>query len=91
MLQQINQPVDVLLAFKGDERRVTPLKVQWGKHVFSITKLGFRHPTSRGKRMIHVFDVFDGTHSLRLEFDAESLVWTLTAITDEAILNQPPI
>lgn len=83
MITNINEPVDVLLAFNGARRHVTPLKVQWKRQVFSITKLGFRHPTTRGQRMVHIFDVFDGTHSLRLEFDAESLVWTLKAITDE--------
>ncbi len=83
MITNVNEPVDVLLAFKGNERHVTPLKVQWNRQVFSITKIGFRHPTRRGQRMVHIFDVFDGTHNLRLEFDAESLVWTLKAITDE--------
>lgn len=47
-----------------------------------LTRLGMRHPTAKGKRMIHVFDVSDGSNDYRLEFDAEGLTWTLVAILE---------
>ncbi len=45
-----------------------------------FTKLGLRHPTEQGKRMIHVFDMSDGTNDYRLEFDAERLTWQLVSM-----------
>jgi hypothetical protein len=30
--------------------------------------------------MVHVFDMSDGTHDYRLEFDAERLTWTLVSM-----------
>jgi len=48
----------------------------------SFTELGLRHPTTAGKRMIHVFDMSDGVNDYRLEFDAESLTWTLVSILE---------
>ncbi len=41
-----------------------------------------RHPTSKGKRMIHVFEMSDGINDYRLEFDAERLVWTLVSMIE---------
>jgi hypothetical protein len=41
-----------------------------------------RHPTSKGKRMIHVFEMSDGTNDYRLELDAERLTWTLVSMLE---------
>jgi hypothetical protein len=46
------------------------------------------HPTKKGQRMIHVFDMTDGTADYRLEFDAQDLSWKLIAITD---MNYGPV
>ena len=43
-----------------------------------ITEIGLRHPTTVGRRMVHVFDVTDGQADYRLEFDSERLTWRLT-------------
>lgn len=50
--------------------------------MIDFTELGLRHPTSKGTRMIHVFDMSDGVNDYRLEFDAEGLTWTLAAIRE---------
>lgn len=47
-----------------------------------ITEIGLRHPSVQGKRMIHVFDVTDGSADYRLEFDSERLVWVLKREAD---------
>ncbi|QQS19387.1 hypothetical protein IPL85_03815 [Candidatus Saccharibacteria bacterium] len=57
-----------------------PYKMRYKNRDVTFTQLGLRHPTAKGKRMIHVFDVSDGCDDYRLEFDAEALTWTLTAI-----------
>ncbi len=82
---ELNDRVEVITSFKmrGDPASlVVPAKMRWGKKEIIFTELGLRHPTSKGHRMIHVFDMSDGTNDYRLEFDAEMLTWTLVAILE---------
>lgn len=79
----LNQRVDIVALYKKDGDIATlafPCKMRYQGREITFTKLGMRHPTAKGKRMIHVFDVTDGSNDYRLEFDAESLTWTLVAI-----------
>lgn len=39
-----------------------------------------RHPTEKGKRMIHAFNMSDGVNDYRIELDAERLIWTLVYV-----------
>ncbi len=59
-----------------------PVKMRWRNQEITFTELGLRHPTTKGNRMIHVFDMSDGSNDYRLEFDAESLAWTLVSILE---------
>jgi hypothetical protein len=80
----INQKVEVVALFNrsADNRLLCyPAKMKYRNNLITFSELGLRHPTTKGKRMIHVFDMSDGVCDYRLEFDAESLVWTLIAIT----------
>jgi hypothetical protein len=81
--RQINETVDVVPIFRGhaSELNVCVLwKMKWGVKEVVFEKLGMRHPTSKGKRLIHVFEVSDGTNDYRLEFDAERLTWRLVSM-----------
>lgn len=85
---QINERVDVVAVYKkqGDISSLCmPAKMRWRGRDIDITELGLRHPTVQGKRMIHVFHVTDGANGYRLEFDAESLTWTLVAMIAEEL------
>ena len=79
----INERVDVVALYKKDGDISTlafPARMRYRNQEINFTTLGMRHPTSKGKRMVHVFDVSDGSNDYRLEFDAERLTWTLVAI-----------
>jgi hypothetical protein len=81
----INERVDVIALYRksGDASTLCfPYKMRYKNQDIVFTKLGLRHPTSRGKRMIHVFDVTDGANDYRLEYDAEGLTWTLVAVLE---------
>lgn len=80
---EIDERVDVITRFRthGDPLAICyPARMQFRGQVIEFTELGLRHPTTKGKRMIHVFDMSDGQNDYRLEFDAEGLTWTLIAI-----------
>lgn len=81
---RVDERVDVLAVY-GSGRGAPPcmpVKMKYKNQNIVFTKLGLCHPTTKGRRMIHVFDVSDGANDYRLEFDAESLIWTLKAILE---------
>ncbi|HUD06755.1 MAG TPA: hypothetical protein VMR34_02610 [Candidatus Saccharimonadales bacterium] len=79
----INQKIKVVVVYGGDGEQVClPKRMLYKNRTYNFTELGLRHPTSKGKRMIHVFDMSDGAADYRLEFDAEALTWMLVAISD---------
>lgn len=77
----IDERVEVVAVFRGGDLTLCcfPARMKYRGQVIEFTELGLRHPTSKGRRMIHVFDVTDGVNDYRLEFDAESLTWKLAA------------
>lgn len=79
----INEPIDVVASFRsGSAHNVlaVPRKMRFRGRDIKFTIFGMRHPTAQGHRMIHVFDMSDGTDDYRLEFDAEKLTWILVAV-----------
>lgn len=81
----INKRVDVVPIFRAGASELmvcVPWKMKFGIHEIIFTKFGMRHPTAKGKRMIHVFEMSDGSNDYRLEFDAERLIWTLVSMVE---------
>jgi hypothetical protein len=79
----IHERVEVAAVFyktKTEQQRCKPIKMHWRGRDITFTELGLRHPTGKGRRMIHVFDITDGTNDYRLEFDSEQLLWTLVGV-----------
>ncbi len=79
----INQRVDVVVVYRqatDNTNSVMPYKMRYKGQDILFTRLGLRHPTAQGKRMVHVFDVSDEMNDYRLEHDAERLTWTLIAM-----------
>ena len=68
---------------KGNQPELCrPVKMRYQGREILFTELGLRHPTTTGKRMVHVFDMSDGANDYRLEFDAAALTWTLIAMIE---------
>ncbi len=84
IFDSLNERVEVVAMYRqGDVRSgCMPVRMRYRGGEVTFRELGLRHPTTKGRRMIHVFDMSDGTHDYRLEFDAEGLTWTLTAIVE---------
>ena len=75
----LNERIDVAAVFGEGLNPCRPLKFRRlnGREI-TVTEIGLRHPSNRGKRLVHVFDVTDGSADYRLELDAEHLTWHLT-------------
>lgn len=79
----LNERVKVVVIFGDGLNPCRPIRFRRknGREI-TITEIGLRHPSMRGKRMLHIFDVTDGMADYRLELDAERLVWRLTREAD---------
>lgn len=84
-ITEVNVRVDIIPVFYSDAKEAllcVPRKMKYRNQDIIFTKLGMRHPTVKGKRMIHVFDMSDEANDYRIEFDAEHLTWTLVSIME---------
>jgi hypothetical protein len=82
---EVNREVSIVAYYfknRGERLRCFPKRMEWDGKRVDFTETGMRHPTKKGLRMVHVFDMTDGTADYRLEFDAERLSWTLISIAD---------
>lgn len=81
--EKINERVEVITVHRigvDSSIAVFPAKMKFRGQEILFTELGLRHPTKKGQRMVHVFDMTDGNNDFRLEYDAERLTWTLVEI-----------
>jgi len=79
----LNERIVVVAAFGEGLNPCQPLRFRRanGREV-KITEIGLRHPSYKGTRTLHIFDVTDGGADYRLELDAERLTWHLTREAD---------
>lgn len=86
----VNKTVSVVAFYfknTGQRLKCFPKRMEYNGRSISFTETGLLHPVRKGARMIHVFDMTDGQADYRLEFDAETLNWTLVYIADTQ--NEP--
>lgn len=83
---KLNEPIEVIALFRPGRTMCEPVRFRrTNKREIAITEIGLRHPSLRGARTIHIFDVTDGSADYRLEFDSERLVWHLTQEADRYV------
>lgn len=81
----LNKAVNVVaFYFKNSGRRLKcfPKRMEYDGRRVEFTETGLRHPTQKGQRLVHVFDMTDGSADYRLEFDAQNLDWRLVSIAN---------
>ena len=84
-VNEINKAVNVVAFYfknAGQRLKCFPKRIEYEGHRVDFTETGMIHPTRKGQRMVHVFDMTDGNADYRLEFDAENLDWTLVYVAD---------
>ena len=80
---ELDERIEVVATFGAGLNPCVPRKFRRanGREVV-VTEIGLRHPTMRGRRTVHVFDVTDGAVDYRLELDSERLTWRLVREAD---------
>ena len=79
----LNERVEVIASFSEGLNPCRPHRFRRANgRIIEIEEIGLRHPTTKGVRTVHVFDVTDGGADYRIEFDSERLTWHLTREMD---------
>ena len=79
-----DEPLSIAAWFvpaKHPEQRLPWLKVKW-RDEWRRLRVTFYHPADQGDRRIHHVSAYDGATYYRLEFDPESLIWTLVGVDE---------
>ena len=82
MRETIREEVSVNLVFDRATKRAAPKHLKWQGRLHTVTQVGLHHTYRRGRTLIHVFSVSDGTTFFRLELNTENLHWLLTEVSD---------
>ncbi len=82
MYEQVDEKIDVLAVFGKGFKDIKPLKFKWGGKEYPITKIGYKHKVTEGRKIIHVFSATDGTNFFELRFDSSDLGWVMGRIWD---------
>lgn len=86
----INKDVSIVAYYfhnRGRRLRCFPKAMEYNGRRVNFTETGLVHPTKKGQRTLHIFDMSDGSADYRLEFDAQQLTWTLVSISDTSFKN----
>ena len=81
----INKAVTVVAFYfknAGQRLKCFPKRMEYDGNRVEFTETGLRHPVKKGRHLVHVFDMSDGSADYRLEFDAENLDWKLVSIAN---------
>jgi hypothetical protein len=75
MFEQINEPIQVATLFRDGELK--PLKFLWKGREFLVKTINLAYSAFEGRSKIYYFAVSDQNNYFKLQFNSDSLVWTL--------------
>lgn len=81
-MDEVNELVDVLCLSKRGRGIIVPLKFKWRDRYYSMIQIGLTHPKREGRVLHHIFEGTDGKLMFRLNYNTETLQWTLEATSD---------
>ena len=82
----VNQSVTITAMYFRNRRglKTFPKRMEYNGATYTFLESGLQYLIKRGQRIIHIFDMTDGTDTYRLKFDDAEFNWTLVNITRAA-------
>lgn len=78
----MNEIVDVLTISRKGRGIVVPILIKWRNQRYRVKEIGLSHPKQIGRVLHHIFEGSDGRLTFRLDYNTESLQWTLIGTSD---------
>lgn len=85
--QTINKEVTITAWYFRNRQQLTsyPKRMEFNRREYTFAE-GLRYLVQKGRSVVQLFDMTDGTAKYRLKFDTTQQTWTLVSITDAARL-----
>ena len=79
----VNKEVTITAVYFSNRRglRSFPKRMEYAGNTITFLESGLRYLVKRGQKMVHIFDMTDGTDTYRLRFDEHAFNWILVNIT----------
>lgn len=79
----VNKEVAVnSISFKGKGKlRSFPKQITIDTEEVTFVETGMHYLLQRGQSIVQLFDMSDGQHNYRLQFDSQSFTWTLLKVS----------
>lgn len=75
MLEQINEPIEVIAKFAGN--KTIPVKFLWQGREILVKKINLAYSRWEGRTKFYFFAVSDDTNYFKLQFNSDNLNWIL--------------
>jgi hypothetical protein len=75
MHELLNDPIDVMVAFK--DNRVLPKAMRWNQRDYKIKNVNLVHSAREGAKRVFFFSVSDADNYFNRKLDPTSLEWRL--------------
>jgi hypothetical protein len=80
----VNKPVNVTAVYfnnQKDDLREFPKRIEFDGDTYTFLNSGLQYLIKKGRSVVRIFDMTDGTANYRLRQDGDESQWTLVAIT----------
>jgi len=74
-MPEINDPIRVAAVFQDGQCR--PVKFAWRGREYLVKKINLVHHHYQGRDKVYYFEVSDDANYFKLQFETDSLRWTL--------------
>ena len=79
MVQEVNEPIDVLSVFR--DGRVRPVKFKWAGRTLAVSRIAYSWVTRMGAHAVHHFSLIAGSREVyEIFFDSHHMAWRLERI-----------
>lgn len=80
MSEKIAEKVRVSCDCQSAAGNLVPTAIFWRGREYRVEKVGLHFPLRQGRVLHHIFSVVAGGNFFKLDFDTESLVWTIEGV-----------
>jgi hypothetical protein len=84
----VNKPVNVTAVYFNNQKdiglREFPKRIEFDGDTYTFLNSGLQYLIKKGRSVVRIFDMTDGTANYRLRQEGDESRWTLVAITRSA-------
>lgn len=81
--EAVEESVSVYTFSNAQTKKSGPFALRWRGRKYKIIKVGTHHTVRRGRTLLHIYSVTDGSMYFKLAYDTDNLDWKLLEVASE--------